>query len=139
MQNSELKVFAIYDADGSLRGELAYMLGKVSGTRECALCDISHGWNPLGKREWRDAQQGTTPVTWLHRDEQPPAMRDFTAGRLPAVVLSHADGHQMLMEKSELEGCRGDYASFERTLNQRLTDAGITPNLVSGDCDPVSV
>ena len=37
------RILAIYDADLSVIGELAYAVGKLTGTRSCALCDITHG------------------------------------------------------------------------------------------------
>ena len=36
------RLVGVYDADGGLLGEAAYVWGKVRGTRHCALCDITH-------------------------------------------------------------------------------------------------
>ena len=33
---------AVYHADGGVRGELSYVLGRLLGTAHCALCDITH-------------------------------------------------------------------------------------------------
>ena len=44
------KLYAIYDADGTLLSELSYLKDKCLGKAECALCDLSHGWNLLEKR-----------------------------------------------------------------------------------------
>lgn len=43
MKSENRAVYAIYNAESSLVGELAYMAGKVIGNRACALCDITHG------------------------------------------------------------------------------------------------
>ena len=118
------ELYAVYDADGSLSGELAYLAGKLMGVRDCALCDISHGWNPLGKRAWRVAQrqtsQRTFQITWLHRDEQPPAMSSLTNGKLPAVILRLQGHYQILLSKSELAACDGDLKQFEIALARKL-------------------
>ena len=45
----------IFDADGGLRGELRYVIDKLAGRGHCALCDITHGLNPLGKRSFKEA------------------------------------------------------------------------------------
>ena len=37
------QLIGIYNAKGSIAGELAYLFGKLRGTAQCALCDISHG------------------------------------------------------------------------------------------------
>ena len=38
----------VYDADGGLLGELAYLTGRILGIAHCALCDITlnhlQGW-----------------------------------------------------------------------------------------------
>ena len=75
------RYFAIYDADGTLSGELGYALGKLAGTRHCALCDISHGWNPIGKAGWRKDSGLSCKLQWLHRDEQSPDLAAYTLGK----------------------------------------------------------
>lgn len=37
------RLIGVYDARGSLLGEVAYLWGKVRGTRHCSLCDITGG------------------------------------------------------------------------------------------------
>lgn len=44
----------VYDADGGLLGELAYLTGRILGIAHCALCEITHG--PAGEKP---AFQGT--------------------------------------------------------------------------------
>ena len=124
MQAMSYKLYAVYDADGSLSGELAYLAGKLMGVRDCALCDISHGWNPLGKTAWRAAHRNPSPrsfeIAWVHRDEQPTALSSVTQGALPAVVLQLNDHYQILLNKHELKACGGDYEKFEAALVEKL-------------------
>jgi hypothetical protein len=65
----DYRIIAIYDADFSVLGEITYALGKLTQTRSCALCDISHGLNPLGKRAWRVYRDLRTDIEWLHRND----------------------------------------------------------------------
>lgn len=37
-----VELVGVYDADGGLLGEAAYVVGRLCGTRHCALCDITH-------------------------------------------------------------------------------------------------
>lgn len=37
-----VEVLGIYDADGGLRGEMSYVVGKLLGRAHCGLCDITH-------------------------------------------------------------------------------------------------
>lgn len=102
------EVIGVYDADGSLRGELAYALGKLTGQAHCALCDITHG--TLRRRPGFDVacQRLGVPVTLLHRDEQPPDVAALTAGRTPMVVGRTDDGLVVLLSAADLERCERD-------------------------------
>lgn len=127
VDGGQFALFAIYDADSTLMGELAYVLGKLRGARPCALCDISHGWNPLGKSAWRAARCSTPQLTWLHKNEQDAELCALTAGQLPAVVIRHGGGQQILVTREELEQTQGDYAAFESLLAAKL--AGLTAEI----------
>lgn len=37
-----VEVVGVYDADHTLAGEVAYVVGKLLGRRHCALCDVTH-------------------------------------------------------------------------------------------------
>lgn len=116
MKSENLTVYAIYNAESSLVGELAYLAGKVIGNRSCALCDITHGWHPLGKSEWRKRDERELPVYWLHSDEQSYALKTFTEGRLPLVVADVGGKYDTLLTKEQLAACGGDYKRFLELL-----------------------
>ncbi len=113
--------FAIYDADGTLAGEVSYVLGKLAGNRHCALCDISHGWNPAGKKAWRKDSGLSCKLQWMHRDEQSSALAAYTQGKLPLVVEQRDDGFRTLLAAEKLETCGGDYETFLALLNVAVT------------------
>ena len=82
----------IYDADGGLVGELRYVVGKILGQRKCALCDITHGWNPMGSRSWKQAcEVSDIQFDLVHRNEATSEQLAATSG-LPA-ILRNDDGH----------------------------------------------
>jgi|TARA_B110000483_G_scaffold241063_1_gene323109 hypothetical protein len=119
MPNSD-KIYAIYDVRGTLGAEIAYIAGKLVGQRGCALCDISHGWNPLGKAAWRNALGTLARVEWLHADEQPTALSNYTSGQLPCVVLAGAERYKMLLNRPDLECCQSDINAFDLALRAAL-------------------
>ena len=119
------RYFAIYDADGTLSGELGYALGKLAGTRHCALCDISHGWNPIGKAGWRKDSGLSCQLQWLHRDEQSPDLAAYTLGKLPLVVEQGNDGFRTLLDSEKLEACGGDYEAFLTLLEAEVSGAAL--------------
>lgn len=65
----------VYNADGTIRGELAYWVGKRLGRAHCALCDITHG-SVKERPEWKRCRDGLpVPFDTYHRDDQPESTR----------------------------------------------------------------
>jgi len=66
------RLVGVYDADGTLLGELAYEVGHLKGRRSCARGDITHG----GIRRRPELDQAAAalgvPFDLLHRDERSP-------------------------------------------------------------------
>ena len=116
----DIQVFALFNAEGSLLGELQYVLGKCLGRESCALCDISHGWNPLGKSAWRSRAETEPSIIWLHRDEAPESLLDAVVGELPCVVADHGHRVEMLLDSDALKACEGDFAIFTELLEEKL-------------------
>ena len=119
-------LYAIYDADGSLAGELRYLVDKFLGRADCALCDLSHGWHPAGKRAWRQQQGATTQLTWLHRDEVPLHVMAHVSESLPCVATDTDGNVGILISKDELAGCEGNFTVFEQLLAEKLQ--GLAPD-----------
>ena len=108
----------VYDADGGLFGEVAYVVGHLLGRTECALCDITHSWRR--KPEW-DAMVARldVPFDLAHRDEVTDAAALAVIGEagLPVVLARDAarSWHPVL-RRTDLEQARGSVAEFERLL-----------------------
>lgn len=65
------RLVGVYDANGSVSGELAYFIGARLGRAHCALCDITHGL-VRERAAWKTFRVGL-PVQFdlYHRDDQP--------------------------------------------------------------------
>ena len=111
------RLVGIYDADGSIRGELAYLIGRTRGTAHCALCDITHG--RLRRRaDFDDACRGlAVPLKLCHRDEIDETVRAAAGGSYPCVVGVGAEGALVVMDPDDLEACAGDPATLVDRLN----------------------
>lgn len=97
----------VYDADGTVLGELAFVVGRALGRTHCSLCDITHG--ALRERaEWRTCRdQLEAPFVTYHRDDAPAAVRALGAP-LPVVLAEHDDGTLAVAVTAEqLEACAG--------------------------------
>jgi len=117
----EEKILAIYDADFTVLGEIAYAIGKVTGTRSCSLCDISHGLNPLGKKNWRSYCETRPEIEWIHRNDLDPNTRAALTCGLPCVVAQDSMGCcHTLLDSEELRTCNGDITEFDAKLSSAL-------------------
>ena len=111
------RLVGVYDADGTVRGELAYLLGRARGTAHCALCDITHG--RLRRRADFDAasEQLAVPLQLCHRDEIDETVRLAANGRFPCVVAVGTDGAWVVMDRDDLDACDSDPAALVERLN----------------------
>lgn len=115
------QILAIYDADFTVFGEIAYALGKVAGTRSCSLCDISHGFNPLGKKNWRSYCETRPEIEWVHRNDLDSGMLAALPSPLPCVVVRDtANSYRTLLDSEELSTCSGDLNRFDEKLSGAL-------------------
>jgi hypothetical protein len=100
----------VYEADGTLAGELAYWIGAhVTGTRHCALCEITHG-SFREKARWRELADAL-PVSFeaVHLDERDPAVAAASEGRAPCVLALREGGEvEVVLDATQLEALDGD-------------------------------
>ncbi len=115
------RLIGVYDADGGLLGEAAYVWGKLRGTRHCALCDITH--SAVRRRPAWDAMVARLGVSFelLHLNELSAELVDAvrTAGA-PVVLVEDDAGLRVLFTGDELDTLGGSVAAFETALAQRL-------------------
>ena len=118
---SVTRLVGVYDANGGLLGEAAYVLGKVRGTRHCALCDITHG-RVRRRPEWdRMVADLGVPVDLLHLNEMPADVRQAVAAcGAPVVLARTGDGLEPLLVGAELDELDGSVARFGDLLRARL-------------------
>ncbi|HEX6955757.1 MAG TPA: hypothetical protein VF156_12840 [Agromyces sp.] len=108
----------VYDADGGIAGELAYVIGHLLGRTECALCDVTHTWRR--KPEWdRMVARLDVPFGLAHRNEvtDAAALAAIADAGLPVVLARDPSGawHPVL-RRADLEQAAGSVDAFERML-----------------------
>lgn len=107
------ELVGVYDADGGLLGEAAYVWGRLRGTRHCTLCDITH--SPLRRRPEWDAMVASlpVPVRLLHANELDADLADAVERAGAPVVLARTSAAwEVLVTGEELGEMAG---SVERT------------------------
>ncbi len=116
----------VYDADGGLKGEASYVVGKLWGQRHCALCDITH--SPVRRKPEWDAMVRSlrVPFALMHRNEMPHDVSQVVAEGPLAMVLARTDsGLVQLLSAEELDAIDGAVASFEIALRERVSTLGL--------------
>lgn len=109
-----VRLVGVYDADSTVRGEVAYWIGARLGRRHCSLCDITHG-SIRTRPEWTSCQAGLpVPFDTWHRNDQPDAIRVATSDVAPVVLAETTTGNVVLLTPSDLEACHG---SIDRLLD----------------------
>ena len=124
-----VRLVGVYDADGTLRGELAYWIGARLGRAHCALCDITHGL-ARERADWKACRDGlAVAFDTYHRNDQPEAVRRATGDVAPCVVAETEAGLVCLLGPAELASCNG---SGERLI-EAIESAGSRASLAWPD------
>ncbi len=120
-----VRVVGVYDADHTVRGEIAYWIGARLGRRHCSLCDITHG-SLLMRSEWKACRAGMpVPFDTFHRDDQPEAVRAAAAGRTPVVVVETSAGYTVLLGESEIAACEGSIDRLVEAIESAVERQGV--------------
>ena len=119
------RIVGVYDADHTVRGEMAYWIGARLGRAHCALCDITHGM--LRRRsEWNAYVAGLdVPFETFHRDDQPDQVHAATGNRVPVVVAETSVDVVVLLDPSQLDDCAGSIERLRVAVDDALAREGL--------------
>jgi hypothetical protein len=120
------RLIGVYDADGSIVGELSYFVRARLGRAHCSLCDITHG-RVRERADWRATRDRfAVPFVTFHRDDQPAPVRAATGGTTPAVLAQTADGELICVAgPAELSGCAGSPSRLAELIESQLGVHGL--------------
>jgi len=120
-----LRLVGVYDADGTVRGELAYWVGARLGRTHCSLCEITHGL-VRERSDWKACRAGL-PVRFdtYHRNDQPALVRLATDDVAPAVIAETADGLVPLLGPNELTECGGSVDRLVEAIERAMERTGL--------------
>ena len=120
-----IRLIGVYDADGGLRGEIAYLAGKLGG-HHCSLCDITH--SPVRRRREWDAYVAGLPGPFdvVHRNERSEAIAAATSGREACVVAECTDGTVVFLLDNDALLRAQDVAGLARAVDDAIASAGLS-------------
>jgi hypothetical protein len=115
------ELVGVYDADGGLLGEAAYVWGRLRGTTHCGLCDITHS-TVRRKRSWDRMAAGLpVPVRLLHLNELDDELRvSVSVAGAPVVLARVGSRWRALVGAAELDEMAGSVAALETVLRRHL-------------------
>ncbi len=124
-QQEIIRLIGVYDADGTIRGELAYWIGARLGRSHCSLCEVTHG-SVRERPEWKTYRTllGVRFDTY-HRDDQPAAIKLATGDAVPVVVVETAGGVVPLLDPTELEACAGSIERLAGAIESAVVRLGL--------------
>lgn len=110
--NSSIDEFiGVYDADGTIVGEVSYWISARLGRTHCSLCELTHGLFTV-KREWRECSTSFgVPFTTWHRDDAPDEVI-AAIDVFPAVLARRGDSLSVIIDADTLESFDGDTSRF---------------------------
>ena len=115
-----LTIYCIYNANGSLSGEIKYFFKKYFYGLKCSMCDITH--NVISeKKEWKEKVNQTKFILkTVHLDEQRNDLYKFSRGNAPCVVGESEKGFKLIFSNSDLDSFNGDVELFFKSLEDKI-------------------
>ena len=118
--NNSLTIYCIYDANGSVIGELSYFFKKIFFGFKCSMCDITHN-TFTEKHNWRSQLSETgLNIKALHLDELTNELSNFSIGTTPCVIGKNGDEYKLIFNSNDLEKFKGDTEYFFKELTYKI-------------------
>ena len=125
-QETHPKIYFIYNASGTLAGELNYLYGKYFLDEHCELCDITHS-TVSAKPEWKEWIGSLKCENYvLHTNEAKAINIDFTQFVLPVVLIDRGNGLEELVSKNEMAECGKGVLPFGELFYRNLNAVGVS-------------
>ncbi len=117
-----VRVIGVYDADGTIIGELTYFWQKTFRGRHCTLCDITHGAIKM-RSEWNLAvAELGLEFELLHRDEATHRHTSVQGYQPPCVLAQDESGEIFLLLTSEDLGlCDKSPTALMTVIRSKIT------------------
>ena len=120
------RLIGVYDADGTLRGEIAYWIGARLGRRHCSLCDVTHGAF-TEKSDWKRCRTALpVPFDTYHRNDQPDEVRRATGDHAPVVVAETVEEILVLLDDAQISAAGGDPDHLITAIERAVESLGLT-------------
>ena len=123
LSNRVVRLHGVYDATGTIVGEIAYFLRRTFLNQHCSLCDITH--LTFSRRSTWDSCVAELGLDFhLHHRNDAPASVTATSGYVaPCVVGEYEDGSlKLLVNANELASCENSPEQLMKIITEILSD-----------------
>jgi hypothetical protein len=119
------RLVGVYNASGTVLGELSYLVRSRIGSAHCALCDITHG-SIREKAGWKACRDSlAVPFETVHLNERDADLVELTDGHTPCVVAETDHGSVILLESDDLTSCDGSPERLVDAVVAAAADRGL--------------
>ena len=112
------KIYCIYNAESSIKGEIKYLYEKYFKDIKCSMCDITHGLFTQKKKWASKCLSSTLNIECLHLDELPNDIKGLVINKAPCVVSQVNSTNKIIINNKELTKMGGDVDSFFSYLDK---------------------
>lgn len=116
-----VRLHGVYDASGTILGEVSYFLRRAILRQHCSLCDITHSTFSR-RREWDTCVDSLGIEFQLHhRNDVPVSVTTAFGYSVPCVVGELNDGSfKMLVKPDELALCNNSPTQLMKIIESSL-------------------
>ena len=120
-KKDSLTIYCVYNAKGSIIGEISYLLSKFIYGSTCSMCQISHN-TITQKSKWiNQVSESILSIETLHLDEQPQDLKKFTKGKTPCVVGEYKGNYEIIFLDRDLKDFEGNVDTFFERLESKTS------------------
>mgnify|MGYP006929197759 FL=1 len=123
LSNRVVRLHGVYDATGTIVGEIAYFLRRTFMNQHCSLCDITH--STFSRRSTWDSCVAELGFEFQlhHRNDVPASVASTSGYAPPCVVCEYENGsHELLLNSHELASCNNSPEELVKVILTVLND-----------------
>lgn len=123
LSNRVVRLHGVYDATGTIVGEIAYFLRRTFMNQHCSLCDITH--STFSRRSTWDSCVAELGFEFHlhHRNDAPASVLATSGYAAPCVIGEYEDGSlKLLLNSYELASCKNSPEQLMKIITEILND-----------------
>ena len=121
--NQVVRLHGVYDASGTIFGEISYFLRRTFLNQHCSLCDITH--STFSRRSTWDSCVAELGFEFQlhHRNDVPASVASTSGYAPPCVICEYENGsHELLLNSHELASCNNSPEELVKVILTVLND-----------------